>query len=483
LAIEHCYRTAERSPETWVFWVDASNAAGIKHSFRDIAHSVNIEGRGDPQANIFKLVHDWLRDGKYPWLLVLDDVDDAHFLVQAPASNQGQTTHDSRTVSRSLREYLPHCERGSMIITTRNKEAALKLVEQRDILTVQPMREEDALALFHTKVTFGGSDRADAQALVRALEYNPLAITHAAEFIKTRTPTTTIASYLKLFRESEAYGMHLLGRKELKDIQLDHNIQHDDDRLSVQSVESSTTLISTFSGLTAVGESATVELERVFQEDAELVGLYRLALKDASMEPGRLQRNVARLLQFFAKDLRREAGGNLERVASRFVQSKAQYIAQCIVEKFHDTPRDPQRPHILDKGRGKDKNDGNQGEGQSEVVEAQVEVEVDDVDEVAPVDEDYFEDLAMLRTFLVHSSAFQVFRARLTKFVLPKDFHHVDIDSAVKGRSIKAPLSKFWRFLVSTSRIFNAILIAAGCLEPPLQPGFIRLRWQCVSVY
>jgi hypothetical protein len=47
-----------------VFWVHASNAARFEQSYRDIADRVKIAGRRDPQANIFKQVHDWLRDCK-----------------------------------------------------------------------------------------------------------------------------------------------------------------------------------------------------------------------------------------------------------------------------------------------------------------------------------------------------------------------------------------------------------------------------------
>jgi hypothetical protein len=70
LAIEHCYRTAEQSPDTWVFWAHASNTARLEQSFREIADQVKVRGRKDPQANVFKLVHDWLRNVKNgPWLL------------------------------------------------------------------------------------------------------------------------------------------------------------------------------------------------------------------------------------------------------------------------------------------------------------------------------------------------------------------------------------------------------------------------------
>ena len=44
LAIEHCYRTAEQSLETWVFWAHASNPARLEQSFREIADHVKIRG-------------------------------------------------------------------------------------------------------------------------------------------------------------------------------------------------------------------------------------------------------------------------------------------------------------------------------------------------------------------------------------------------------------------------------------------------------
>jgi tetratricopeptide (TPR) repeat protein len=71
---------------------------------------------------------------------VLDNVDDARFLIsdQADGHDQAQTTN-ARVIRKPLHEYLPHCERGSILVTTRDKEAALKLVEQRDIVFVEPM--------------------------------------------------------------------------------------------------------------------------------------------------------------------------------------------------------------------------------------------------------------------------------------------------------------------------------------------------------
>ncbi|KAH8691822.1 hypothetical protein BGW36DRAFT_280847, partial [Talaromyces proteolyticus] len=81
-AIEYAYQTHKQSPTTWVFWVHASNAARFEQSYHDIADTVKLFGRQDPKANIFKLVHNWLRDTKNgKWVMILDNVDDADFLV------------------------------------------------------------------------------------------------------------------------------------------------------------------------------------------------------------------------------------------------------------------------------------------------------------------------------------------------------------------------------------------------------------------
>jgi hypothetical protein len=114
-----------------VFWVHASNAARFEESFREVANRVKIPGRQNPTANIFQLVHDWLcdeRNGK--WALIMDNVDDAGFLVEARRTRQeGQTNGIEGGNSRSLVLYLPQCSHGSILITTRSEDEALNLVE------------------------------------------------------------------------------------------------------------------------------------------------------------------------------------------------------------------------------------------------------------------------------------------------------------------------------------------------------------------
>jgi hypothetical protein len=69
------------------------------------------------------------------------------------------------------------------------------------------------------------------------------------------------------------------------------------------------------------------------QEDANLTKLYRVAIRDSTTGPERLQRNIWRLFKLFARDLRREASEELEIMTSSFVSMKERYIAQCIIEE------------------------------------------------------------------------------------------------------------------------------------------------------
>ncbi|KAH7372279.1 P-loop containing nucleoside triphosphate hydrolase protein, partial [Pyrenochaeta sp. MPI-SDFR-AT-0127] len=199
LAIEHCYRTAERSPETWIFWVHASNAARLEQSYRDIANQVKLAGRTDQQENVFELVRDWLRDEKNgKWLLVLDNADDAALLVSLPG-------HDHQHLTR----YLPPSKDGAVVVTSRSGYAASRLVEESDMLHVSPMQDTGAQALLRKKL--GVEINTDSIGeLAAALEYMPLALVQAAAYIQKRAPHYSVQQYLEEFRRSDKRKASLL---------------------------------------------------------------------------------------------------------------------------------------------------------------------------------------------------------------------------------------------------------------------------------
>jgi hypothetical protein len=216
LAIEFAYRTREHSPERWVIWVHASNASRFEQSYRDTADYLKIPGRNESKANIFKLVHDWLRhESKRDWLLILDNVDDARFLLDTQFNTKGQAG-SLDVPSKPLREYLPQCQHGSILITSRSREAALTLVEQRDIIDVQPMNAEDALELFEKKLVNQIEDQGDSEEasnLIAALEFMPLAIVQAAAYISQRAPRCSVRKYLEDFERNDQKRSSLLNHE------------------------------------------------------------------------------------------------------------------------------------------------------------------------------------------------------------------------------------------------------------------------------
>jgi hypothetical protein len=153
-----CFRTAEQSPETWVLWAHSSNTARLEQSFREIADQVKVRGRKEPQANVFKLLHGWLCEEKNGrWLLVLDNADDAAVLSLRPRSNKRSQVDDggdssSSVLRQHLSRYLPSSRHGSVLVTIRTKRAAMQVVEDSDIIPIEPMHDAAAHALLRKKL-------------------------------------------------------------------------------------------------------------------------------------------------------------------------------------------------------------------------------------------------------------------------------------------------------------------------------------------
>ena len=167
-----------------MLWVHAGSMARLEQGFRDVVDYVEIPGRQDPKANVFRLVHDWLRDGKSgQWLLILDNVDSPDLLSEAgDAGRQGQGTGVGGEHRQPISAYLPQSQNGSILVTSRSQAVALKLVEENDIMVVQPMTPAQALTLFEKKLGLLGQGD-DTAELAAALDFMPLAIVQAAAHV------------------------------------------------------------------------------------------------------------------------------------------------------------------------------------------------------------------------------------------------------------------------------------------------------------
>ncbi|KAL5360970.1 hypothetical protein BJX96DRAFT_175795 [Aspergillus floccosus] len=219
-AIEYAYRVRESAPDTWVFWIHASNAARLEQGYQEIAAVAEIPGRDNPKTNILQLVYRWLCDARNGrWLMVLDNADDDGVFFRGNAS-------DERGL---LVRFLPQAAHGFILVTSRNRFAARNLVgSDGDVITVQPMNEEESVALLRARLLDppSGESGEDERALVQALEYIPLALIQAAAYIANRSPLINVSAYLRLFHESEPKRMRLLQNEDSTDLRRDPSIRY-----------------------------------------------------------------------------------------------------------------------------------------------------------------------------------------------------------------------------------------------------------------
>ncbi|KAJ5726684.1 uncharacterized protein N7483_008041 [Penicillium malachiteum] len=157
LAIEYPYQIRREQPDTWVFWVHASNPDRFKESFCDIADQAKIPGRKGRQVYICSLVRNWLRNGvKEKWVLILDNIDDDVLLRgrQSARSMKTQATSQGNTSStHPLLGFIPRTSNGTLIATSRNRKIALELVAHDDIIMVEPMTRSEASQLLQKKLS------------------------------------------------------------------------------------------------------------------------------------------------------------------------------------------------------------------------------------------------------------------------------------------------------------------------------------------
>jgi hypothetical protein len=179
---------------------------------------VKIPDRRDPKADIFKLVHNWLRDErKGKWLLILDNADDVSWLFKAETTDEAAPAswlHDRPT--KPLPDHLPQSQNGSILITTRTRSVAPKLVEEGDVIAVEPMDKAHALALLEKKLGEGltkQTDRADIAELAEALESMPLAMVQATAYIRQRAPRCSVRQYIEEFNKNDKRKVGLLNNE------------------------------------------------------------------------------------------------------------------------------------------------------------------------------------------------------------------------------------------------------------------------------
>lgn len=190
IALEAAYRVREKYPNCSIFWVSAVSRTSFENSYREVAQALKISGSGGDEADIKALVKAALTKSQSRWLLIIDNIDDPELLLG------GADEYD-------MREYLPSGPNGSILFTTRNHEAVVRLdILLEQTLELKEMSEAEALKMLSRAIK--PKQMQDVHSNMRLLEllaYLPLAIKQASAYM-ARTGLST-SKYLKYYRESD----------------------------------------------------------------------------------------------------------------------------------------------------------------------------------------------------------------------------------------------------------------------------------------
>ncbi|KAK2788839.1 hypothetical protein FQN53_003026 [Emmonsiellopsis sp. PD_33] len=212
IAIEFAYRCRERFPDTWVFWIHGGSGVRFEEGYKNIAQKVRLLDPAKQETNILQLVYNWLSDeANGRWIMIIDNADDESVFFNLP---DGSGTYDNLErpdhTQNSLLDFIPQSPNGSIVITSRNRNAAYKLAgNDSEIIDIKQMNQEETLVLLRNKLK-SNIDDAQAVELLEELDYMPLAITQAAAYIRQRTPRITVSKYLDDLRQSDSVRASLL---------------------------------------------------------------------------------------------------------------------------------------------------------------------------------------------------------------------------------------------------------------------------------
>jgi tetratricopeptide (TPR) repeat protein len=169
-----------------------------------------VDKRSDPDENIHDLFRDWLRgDDSGRWLIVIDNADEIDFLVER---SNGET---------SMFKRLPVCDHGTILITSRSKISASKLVQFKEMIEIPPMREQQAITLIEKRL---GRNEYSAK-LAAAVDYMPLAITQAAAYIEQRGERTSVQRYIDKLQKGDPWRKSVLD-ENVKDLRRDEDARN-----------------------------------------------------------------------------------------------------------------------------------------------------------------------------------------------------------------------------------------------------------------
>lgn len=205
LAIQYAHQLRTNEPNTWVFWLSADSTANFDKGLAEIAEKADIAAYYEGNKDKFLTVKRWLEDEKNgKWLIVIDNADDLSILVPGPpvhTKKKSKNAELNHRPTQNILDLLPQTTNGSYLVTSRDREVAYQITgDYKSIIPVSVFSETEAIDLLHKRLTEAPED-SDAKALLKALDYVPLAISHAAAYIERGRPRMTVPKYIEKLRK------------------------------------------------------------------------------------------------------------------------------------------------------------------------------------------------------------------------------------------------------------------------------------------
>ncbi|KAH7115657.1 P-loop containing nucleoside triphosphate hydrolase protein [Dactylonectria macrodidyma] len=196
VALQVAYWAREHVPEWSVFWLPALSSASFEQACQEMVRKLGIQGVDKEDAK--EVAGRYLASqaaGK--WLLIIDNADDDEMLFGTDGKSSG------------IRDYLPHTDRGRILLTSRSQRIAVA-VAGSEVVEVSRMSEADARGLLEESLinkTLVLDDKGVLE-FIHTLTYLPLAITQAAAYLNETKESIT--EYLRLLRNTEQDMVELL---------------------------------------------------------------------------------------------------------------------------------------------------------------------------------------------------------------------------------------------------------------------------------
>ncbi|CCX07754.1 Similar to Pc13g00620 [Penicillium chrysogenum Wisconsin 54-1255]; acc. no. XP_002558510 [Pyronema omphalodes CBS 100304] len=202
-----------------VFWIHAGSVNQFEADCRKLGSLAKIPGHrdDDTKQNIGLIVKQWLESPQSgEWILVIDNADNMLDFYPDPNATESR---ESDTVSESIAhggiaKCIPRGSKGTVIITTRDREVARYLANQ-NVISKPELRPEQATELFYQHYSNDEStpdhDSAALPRLLLELQHLPLAIVQVAVYLDLNRSMTT-SRYLEIFKGTKEAQKHLLSK-------------------------------------------------------------------------------------------------------------------------------------------------------------------------------------------------------------------------------------------------------------------------------